>query len=301
MAQTKMALGTRPAQSFEKKLVGLVEVITGKTKAKFTLTEEGKTFKNGETSITVNFADLPAHPKLKPEQREPKVYRIRMSQDGSEIEAIQPALGHYKAKLVDLGKRPEEGADPIPYEKVFGEGTAKESRHFEFFAVYEITEGAFKGVQLPAYNLHYKFEEDEANPGFTRFAGNFDNAKSTRLFQLRDWGLAHGLWNEPIEWDDVTILPTLLDRALQSEKIVDLTIKDGYIRELLPVETDEEEEFDPLTDKPDSLDEELPEFLKEPDVKPVVVKSVKANGKVAAAKPVVKKVVKKSSEEDDEL
>lgn len=296
----KMALGSRPKTDYEKKLVGLVEVVTGKTKAKFTLTEEGKTFKNGETSITVNFDDLPARPKLKPEQREPKQYRVRMSQDGSEIEAITPHTGHYKAKVVDLGKRDGEDADPVPVERIFAEGTPKENSHLEFFAVYEIVEGAFKGVQLPAYYLHYKFEEDPEHEGFTRFAGNFENKKATRLFQLKEWGDAHGLWSEPIEWDDVTILPELLQRALDNDRIVDLTIKDGYIRELLPVEVEQEEdEIDPLTDKPAFMEDDLDEAIEAAMPK-------KSNGKTvsgAAKKVIVRgpKKIKKSSDEDDDL
>lgn len=286
----KMGIGSRPKEVYEKKLVGIVDVVTGKSKAKFTLTEEGKTFKGGETSITFAFDDLPSRPKLKPEQKEPRQYRIRMSQDGSEIEAITPALGHFHAKLVDLGKRPEEGAEPIPFEKVYAEGTPKQNRHFEFFAVYEIVEGQYKGVQLPAYYLHYKFEEDPDNPGFARFAGNFDNSKATRLFQLRDWGNAHGLWVDPIEWDETTILPTLLERALESDKVVDLTIKDGYIKELLPLEQEEDEDDEP-------------EFLKEPDDE-LDEKPVKKSAPVvakASAKPAVKKIAKKPSDEDEEL
>lgn len=284
----KMGIGSRPKEEYEKKLVGLVEVVTGKTKAKFTLTEESKTFKNGEKALTVAFTDLPSRPKLKPEQREGKMYRIRMSQDGSEIEAITPAMGHYHAKLVDLGKRPEEGADPIPFEKVFGEGTPKENRHFEFFAVYEIVEGAFKGVQLPAYYMHYKFEEDPEHEGYTRFAGSFDNTKATRLFQLRDWGNAHGVWEDPIEWNDVTILPTLLERALENDRVVDLTIKDGYIKELLPLQSEDEDEDEPDFMKEPAEDDELDETPAKKPAKPV-------------AKPAVKKPAKKSSDDDDDL
>jgi hypothetical protein len=63
----------------------------------------------------------------------------------------------------------------------------------------------------------------------TRFAGNFENKKATRLFQVRDWGLAHNLWNEDLPWDDDTILPTLLDRALDNDVEVEITLDKGYI------------------------------------------------------------------------
>lgn len=303
-------IGSRPKSEYEKKLVGLVNVVTGKTRAKFTLTEEGKTFASGDRSITVNMDDLPTRPKLKPEVKEPKQYRIRMSSDGSEIESITPAIGHFHAKLIDLGKRDGEDADPVPFEKPNFKGS--EETHLEFWAVYEIVDGAFKGVQLPAYYLHYKFEEDPENPGYTRFAGNFENKKATRLFQLYEWGKVHGCWtstpedDEPIEWDDVTILPELLERALENDRLVDLTIKDGYIRELLPVQTDEEESdenpFGEEESDGDELDEAIDDFNKK-SAKSKTVAS-KTSGKTPVKesdKKFVKKVTKKSSDEEDEL
>lgn len=283
--KTKQAFGQK--ESFEKKLVGIVQVVTGEKKAKFTLTEEGKTFKGGLKSIAVSFDDLPDRPRLKPNSK--GEYRIRMSNDGTEVEALTPVVGVFEAELIDLGPRPEKDADPMPREKVFDEGGPKEHRHWEFFAVYKIAEGNFKGVQMPAYNLHYKFEEDSSNPGYAGFTFSLQNKQATRGKQLADWGHIHGVWEvqgvevmgEPIPWNDETILPELLERALNQPK-ARLIVKDGYIREVLPSEEapefmDESDEVDKLLDG----DEE--------------VKAPKPNGKKPA------KRVKKSSDEDDDL
>jgi len=240
----KSALGQRPANMYEKKLVGIVEVTVGEKKARFELVSEDgkaqKTFAGGKTTLTVPLEDLPAFPKLT-QAHTGKQFRIRMNSEGDEVEALTPVTGHYSAKLIELGPT-KKGEEPTPYEKQDNFPGKEESSHLEFFAVYKIISGAFKGVQMPGYYLHYKFEKDE--DGTTRFAGNFENKKATRLFQLFDWGKAHGLWDEPIEWDDVTILPVLQERALENDVTVDIIVKDGYIREILPSQ-DEEPFADP--------------------------------------------------------
>lgn len=304
-------------QGYEKKLVGIVNVITGESTAKFTLTEEGKQFKNGTNVLKVKFDDLPKRPRLQPNDKSGRTQlRIRMNSEGTEVEALTPVVGVYDLELTDLGPRPEKDADPMPKEKVWNEGTAKENRYLEFFAVYQIESGNFKGVSLPAYNLHYKFEEDSSNPGFAAFTFSLSNKQATRGRQLADWGDLHGVWSvvgedvegEPIVWDDDTILPELLERALEQPKVRGV-IKNGYITEILP--RDEEPEF---LDEPESLDDEIdiddpvelekivgtPEKDDDVDVTDVKVKSKapKPNGKV---KPAPKRVARKSSDEDDEL
>lgn len=295
-----MALGSRPKEEYQRKLVGIVTIVTGKEMARLTLTEDGKTFSNGTDTLKVLLKDLPKHPRIAPDDKSGKEYRVRMNQDGDEVEAITPVRGHFQAKLVDLGPRPEKDADPAPFEKVFDEGGPKESRHFEFFAVYEITSGAFKGVQLPAYWMHYKFEEDPDNEGMTRFAGNFENKKASRLFQLRDWGNAHHLWEKEIPWDEDegNILPTLLERALENDVEVEVNLAGGYILKeggVLPTDGYNEEQFGGADDV--DVDEAYP---------PVEEKKSKTNGKkapepkkVAPAKP-AKKLPKKSSNDDDD-
>lgn len=287
----KSAWGSRPKNDYEKKLVGTVVIITGKSKAKLTLQEEGKEFKNGTNSITIDLDDMPKRPKLALDDKEGKEYRVRMNQDGDAVEALTPVRGHFPAKLVDIGPH-KEGEDPYPIEKTFTKGETENS-HLEFFAVYEFTSGPFKGVQTPAYWMHYKFEEDPENEGYTRFAGNFGNKKSTRLFQLRDWVQAHQLDKELLPWDDDTILPALLERALDNDVEVELTFYNGYIG--LIQATEDYAELEESDDEVDDVDEEFPP-----------VKSSK-NDKVAAKTAPAKKLVKansklkKQSGEDDDL
>lgn len=286
-------------RSFEKKLVGIVDYVTGDTKAKFTLTEEGKSFNGGSKSIKVELADLPKVPKLQKNSK--GQIRVRMSSDGMEVEALTPVVGVFNLKMIDIGPRPEgEDSQPMPRLKTWNEGTPKENKYLEFFAVYEITEGKFKGVKLPAYNMHYKFEEDlPSNPGYTRFAGSFNSTRATRLFQLRDWGNFHGVWNvtpdgvegEPIEWDDDTILPELLDRVLENDIPVRGVMKNGYVQELLPLDDEDVEPFGG-----EEVDDDLD------DVTNIEVKEVSPAKKIKAPIGAVKKIKKsKLVEEEDDL
>jgi hypothetical protein len=290
MNPKKMALGYK-TQTFDKKLVGIVDVITGDKVAKFTLTEEGKKFKDGSTSIKLNLADLPKRPALKANNKTPLQFRIRMNSDGDRVEAITPVRGYFRGRLIDLGKRPSEGADPAPYEKVWNEGTPKENRYMEFFAVYEITDGPYKGVQLPAYNLRYKFEESPEEEGFTRFDGDPNNPKATRLHQLVEWGEYHGeIWSQPIRWpDDGNILPELLDRVLENDLEVNLVIDKGYIQSIQPVEDAGFESVDVEDEDAAAVDEMLDgddEEVKPIEIKPKAAPKSKAVKKSPAKAPV---------------
>ncbi len=262
------ALGQRPAGSSEKKLVGIVVATVGASKVKFTLVEgQGKEFADGSDSITVALKDLPKVPVFTPKEGDTpspqngKQFRIRMNRDGDEIEAITPVSGLFTAQLVDLGPRPSQDADPEPQEKRF-EKDGKTNTHMEFFAVYKIVDGVYKGVQMPAYYLHYKFEGDEE--GNTRYAGNFENKKATRLFQLADWMKLHGLDSKPIKWPkNGNILPELLLRGTNNPVYVSLVVKDGWIKELLTYEGQPEfavdaEDHESL-DNGDDVDNEFPQ------------------------------------------
>lgn len=299
MAKKQSALGGR-SQEFTKKFVGLATLVTGEKKAKFTLTEEDKKFPNGDTSITVLLSDLPSSPKVQPNEKQPKEYRIRLNPDGDEIEAIMPVRGHFTGKLVDIGPH-EKDEEPHPYEKVFHEGQKDEERHLEFFAVYEITSGFFKGVQLPAYQLHYKFEENPEEEGFTRYAFNTGNPKATRGHQLAQWMEVHGLDADPIPWDDDSILSTLLERALENDVAVEINMAKGYILRdggIMPSDGYAEANFtEENVDSEDSVDEDFPPVKEE---KPK--KITKTEPKITApAKPAKKIVSKKQDDGDDDL
>lgn len=272
---------------YEKKTVGLVQVVTGEKVSKLTLTEPGKKFKNGTNSVKVNLSDLPKVPKLKSNNKTPIELRVRMNEDDTEVESFGPVRGLHKGKLIDLGKRDTEDADPIPYEKTFKKGEPEENTHLEFFAIYQITEGMFKGVES-AYYLHYKFEQDEDDPELTAFSFNTENPKATRGQQLLEWGYVHGkgapgIWGDPIPWDDDTILPELLERITDNDVEVGLVFDKGYIKLIQPLddygnEKDVDDAFPPL------------------DVEDAPPPAEKKNGKTN--KP-ARKIIRKSEPEDD--
>lgn len=287
--------------SSNNKLVGIVKVVTGENVAKFTMLDEDKTFANGTDSIKVNLSDLPKNPKLEPNDKSGKEYRIRMNSEGDKVEALTPVRGHFPAKLVDLGPRPEgKDSDPVPAPpfKPFNE----KDDHLEFFAVYQITSGAFKGVQLPAYRLHYKFTESRENPGFTAYKDvNLDNPKATRARQLVEWMQIHGLEDGQIKWDDTTILPILLKKALNNDVSVEVNISKGYILKeggVVALESYESE-----IDDEDSVDEAFPPVKAKKRTVAEINKELGYEDEKPSAKPVkkVKKVVEVEEDEDDEL
>lgn len=277
--------------TFEKKTVGIVDVKLGEKLAKLTLLD-GKKFKNGETSIKLPIASLPKRPKV----LDGKQYRIRMNEDEDGVESIGPATGVHRAKFTGLGKRGKDELEPKPYIKTFAAGTEKENSHLEFFAQYEITQGAFRGVDQLAIYLHYKFEDD--GEGFTRW-DTVDTPQASQLHKLQGWGDVHKVWEDNIPWDtekfDVdtkviehyaknhncdfsNILPILEERALEADVEVDLVFEKGYIKSVQAVESYEEDE--------DDLSDVTKIEIKEP--------------KKVNDKPAVKKVSKKKVEDTDD-
>lgn len=294
MAKKEMAIKGK-TKTFEKKTVGIVQVITGDKVAKLTLLDDKKTFKStGSKSIKVKFSELPDYPKLKPNNKKPVELRVRMNEDDTAVEAFGPVRGLHRAKLIDLGPR-KEGEDPIPFEKFFNKGEANENSHLEFFAVYKITDGTFKGCES-AFYLHYKFQEDEDEEGLTQFNFNPENPKATRGQQLLDWGYIHGggapgIWGEPIPWDDDTILPELLERIQDADVEVNLVFDKGYIQSIQPLEDGFSEADDDVDEDDLDVDRDFP-----PDEEDEEDEEVEE-------KPAPKKVRKprKAQDEDEEL
>lgn len=250
---TKTAM-PQSKNTFDKKFVGVVTATVGEKFVKFELVDESKKFPNGATSMKFSLDDLPAVPVFvaksgdEPSPQNGKQFRIRLNSDGDEVEDIAPANGHFVADLVNLGPAKKD-EPPTPYRKPNFNNPDKD--HLEFFALYKIVKGQFRGVES-AYYLHYKFKEYEDDPNFTAIDGNFEYKAATRLFQLKDWGVVHDLWEfkngkimcEPIPWHPVTILPELLDRILEGGKVrVDITYKNGYIVDVQPVQEDDEPAF----------------------------------------------------------
>ncbi len=262
---------SKTQEEFKKKWVGLVEVVSGEGVAKFTSVEtlrDGtiKLFDDGEKAKKFSLKELPkiAQRIIKPGMRDAKKFRVRLNQDGDEVEMVTPASGMFSAKLFYLGPA-KEGEDPHPFEKFFNKGEPNETSHLEFFASYQITDGVFKGAELPAYFLHYKFEgvsEGEEDEGFTRF-NTVNTPQASQLHRLQDWAEVHGgILEMPILWPmDGNILPELQERALDADHDVNVIIEKGYIKSVQAKENYEEVDVDE-----DDVVEEVKSKLDEDDL-----------------------------------
>lgn len=318
---------SRTQQEFAKKWVGVVKIKSGETKVKFTSLDskddKPKLFPNGTVDMVVKLADLPkiGQRLIKPNM-EGKQFRIRLNEDGDEVEEVGPVMGMFKCKLVGLGKKKDEDGTPVPYVKTYNKGQSDENSHLEFFAVYEVQDGPFRSLKLPAFNLHYKFEgipEGEDDEGMTRF-DTVDTANASQLHKLQAWADVHGnILDEPIEWDtdsiedvpndvmDVfaekhdgdfaNILPVLEERALDADRDVNVVIERGYPKLIQAADGySEEEEVEEKPIKKSAKSKDLADETKEEFEEKFPPKSFKAPKATAA-----KKVKKSKSDEDDEL
>lgn len=290
----------RSQESFSKKWTGCVEIKAGD---KFFKVTSIQTDKDGKVkllpgdleSLKLSMEDLPkaARRVVKPNM-ESKKFRIRMDEDGTAVETVTPYLGSYRARLVGLGPKTQDGSFKLIH-KVYNQGTDKENSHEEFIAIYVILDGPFREVELPGYYLHYKFEEDPANEGFTQF-NTVNNAQAVQLHKLIAWAEVHGdILEDDVRWvseEDGTILEELEERALNNDREVNLVFEKGYIKLIQPVE-DYEEAGDDEDEDSKAVDEMLaPKVEKEDDE----VKPVKGVGKKT---PATKKVKASVSEDDD--
>lgn len=305
---------SRTQQEFAKRFVGIVSVKTGENVAQFTSIEvmkdgKKKLFPNETDTLKVKLDELPKEARrvIKPNDKTGKQFRVRLNEDGDGVEAVQPVSGMFTAKLVELGPHKKD-QPPVPYVKTFSKD-GKDNSHLEFYASYEVTDGVFKGVILPAYNMHYKFEQSEEEDGMTQF-DTVDNPQASQLHKLQDWATVHGdILETPIAWntDDVdgvdnsilevysekhtcdfaNVLPELQERALETDREVNVIIEKGYIKSIQAIV--DYEDFADESD--DEIDEKFPEPEKEAvAAEPVVEKK--------ASKPATKKLARKHDDEE---
>lgn len=323
---------SRVQQEFAKRWVGVVKIKSGETTVKFTSLDskddKPKLFPNGTTEMKVKLADLPkiGQRLIKP-NTDGKQFRIRLDEDGAAVEEVGPVNGMFKCKLVELGPRKGSGDDktPTPFVRTFTKD-GKDNSHLEFFAVYEVSDGPFRGLKLPAYNLHYKFEgipEDEDDGGMTRF-DTVDTAQASQLHRLQAWAEVQGnILDEPIEWDvdgteDVSndlldvfaekhegdfanILPVLEERALDNDRFVNVVIERGYPKLIQAADEYEEEEDveeKPAKKQPRNLPKDIADETEEEFEEKFPPKASKAPAKATAAKK-VKKTKPADDDEDD--
>lgn len=221
----------------KKRATGVATVKAGEAKVRVTFRNEDTWFDNGKNSKTFAYDDLPKTPKISPNSEEE--YFVVLSPDKDEIQSFGPVEGVFTAKCVDLS-RPNADEDPAPYEVT--PKNEKWEAYLAFNAYFEIQSGSFKKLQIP-YFLHYKFEESKTDEGMTAWKGDPENRKATRLHQLIEFCEKLNLVAEPIEWpEDGNILPVLLDRILENNKIVKIVVKNGYIESLMSAHKDEDED-----------------------------------------------------------
>lgn len=297
---------------------GIVSVKTGEKSILLTsldkVNDTVKLFPNDEEKLKVSLNDLPKEAKrvIKPNDNSGKQFRVRLNEDGDAIEAVQPVMGMFRAKLVDLGPHKKD-MPPVPFVKTFKKD-GSENSHLEFYASYEVTDGVFKGVILPAFYMHYKFEASEDEEGMTQF-DTVDSPKASQLHKLQDWATVHGdILDEPIVWntEDVdgvdnsvvdaykeshdcefaNILPELQERALANDREVNVIIEKGYIKSVQAIVdyedfSDESDESEDVTD--DDIDEKFPEPKKTAHV----------TDEAKPKKSAVKKLSKKSADDEE--
>lgn len=241
----KNALNANKGSS-EKRKRGIATIKVVGDKCKVTFTDDSVEFDNGTNSKIFKLENMPRPPKLSEGEKD---YFVVLNQDADSVEVIGPVEGLFHARFKDFN-RENDDADPAPLEK--DPANEKWKPYQYFLAFFEVTKGGFKGLEIP-YFLHYKFEENNKEPGVVAWKGDPENRKATRLHQLIEFCEKLDLVSEPIEWpEDGNILPVLYERATEHPKEVKILIKNGYIDSLLSVDEDEED------------DEESPKPAKKP-------------------------------------
>ena len=129
---------SKEQKEFPRKWVGVVKAKAGENFVKFTSIdvlkdtsghEEVKPFPNGDVELKVKIADLPKIGKrvIGPGM-ETRTFRIRLNDDGDEIEEVGPVSGLFQAKLVELGPRKKD-APAFPYVRYYNKGKENENSH----------------------------------------------------------------------------------------------------------------------------------------------------------------------------
>lgn len=231
MAIAKNALDFAPETP--QKEYGIAKVKTGPNKARLV-------FADG-TTYTFPLTALPKHPHIAPNSDE-DLYMVVLSPEKDKVEKIGPAEGHFLAKCIDF-MRPDEDSDPAPADGTYHDKkTGKDIPYQKFTAVFKILNTRFKGVEVLHF-LRYKFRD---NNGVAGWDGKLGHPNAIHLPRLVEFCTKTGCVDSPIPWpEDGNILPELLSRILEADKVVDLTIKDGYISSIMFSDVEGEEDEAP--------------------------------------------------------
>jgi hypothetical protein len=234
-------------KEFPQKTYGIGTVKAGKNKVRVII-HDGK---SGEEVFNgmFGFDDLPKIPKIEPESGEHE-FNIVLSGDKDCIEKLGPVEGHFLARFVDFARPdPDEMPTPVTKEKTNNKG----EKYFvdEFYPEFEIIKGKFKGVRIRHW-LHHLFQQDPDDLEMAAWKGDLSNPNAKWLPRLVDFCSKVGadFENNPPAWpENGNLLPEILSRGLQANKIVDLTIKKGFISDILSADYEEEEEEKPKSKK----------------------------------------------------
>lgn len=243
------AFGTvKPTYEKSKRTIGAAQVTYMEGKVKITYLpkvdykkKDGSmievTFPDGKVSKIFEMSAMPA--VIDPGFDETLV--VTADEDGSIVFA--PFNGTYKCTFEGFWKPNGENTPPIWKEsepKTWNaKGKSKTYTTLDFRAYYKIAVNPFfKGVILTDF-LRYMFAKNEAN-GMAAFT--FEMVSPTRAKQspqgqkLLDSLGSGGALDEQIEWpEDGNILPELERRMLKANKMVILTVKDGWVTDITPV------------------------------------------------------------------
>lgn len=281
----------------------------GKERVKITCLDEEQSIDD----MKIDIEDLPDYPKF---EQGTSIEDCQVIYDKAEdkVLAINPWNGIFEAVGIDLGPRPEEGADPHPniQEKEGQDGKPYMDKSFhEVFKILDKHEydGFFYGT-TPRLFLKDKFYERP--DGMTDIGGT---QKSRWTVRLQKMVSEQKLGEEDIPWpEDGNVLPVLLERLLENEVRVRLVFENGWINSLTgiagrKVVVDDIEDEDETPKKKskkvvDEVDEEFPPVKETPKSKNGTKAHI-VNSKVSA--PNVSKLVKSSkvkqshAEEEDDL
>lgn len=244
-----------PENTYNKKWTGVIEYWstekTARITSRVTDKDSGKTvaLPNGQVTMDISLSDLskPIQRVIKPnvDREKPRKLRVRLNEDGDNVENVGPVTGTFTLKAVGLGPKNRDGEFKLKH-KVYHEGEKNQSEHDEFFCAYVIQDKPYTGMEAPAFWMHYKFREipaGMADEGFTAYNTKL-TPQATQLRKLQNWMAVSGnLDEQPIRWpDDGIILPELEERLLDADILVSGVFENGYLSTVQTIEVYDDDE-----------------------------------------------------------
>lgn len=156
---------------------------------------------------------------------------VEVSEDGSRFFSMRPWKGLFPA--ICLGIATGSNDEPVPDVR-----DGKWGEYLTFNALIQIAEGKYKGATY-ATMFHYKFQDAD---GVAALPG--ERGKSPNTDKLEDFMFITGAWQEALEFSS-NLLPEIDRRIVNAEQKFMIAVKDGYVDQMIEIESDDEE---PVTD-----------------------------------------------------